>query len=298
MNGADINRSSLVGGRNDFSLLSQGNGIVLGTQTRGIVLDWNSVPLGMAEGRLHLGYAIFGQDAFAQLSNANIQNDNKAFSFGVGIKPFARVKNPWINRLELSFGGKIQNMSRSDGQAGFNIRTHFTRAQRVTMIATAPRDGGWDYYTPGLIWGYGPYTLVVSGQFDNSHANIGPRKDEGRLITGRGWKILNELWLWSPKGLFTGSPSIGGIMLAPLFDRVDVDGGSAMANCGGCRSAHAINTGVALWYFPGRPMNFGIQWDHWRVNKANADVATRIKKGVTGRSHDWNTLTFIVRAQW
>ncbi len=310
MNGADINRSSFTGGRSEFSLLSQGNGIVLGTQTRGAVLDWNAVPLGPAVGRLHLGYSIFGADAFANLANSGnpsgeLKNDKKAFSWGVGIQPFARIKNPWIQGLELSFGGKLQGIP-NDRFSGYSIAAQQLRAQRIVLIATGPRDDFWEYYTPGLNWQIGPYTLRASGQFDNSHRDKDPsatvkvRGDDGSTIRGRGWRIEHELFLWSPKGgLLTGSPTqAGSIMISPLFDRVDVRAPNAMVGCGGCQGAYAINSGIGLWYFTGMPLNFGLIWDHWRVNKANADVALRIEKGETGKHVDFNTLSFMMRAQW
>lgn len=313
MNASDINRSSLTGGRSEFSLLSQGNGIVLGTQTRGAVLDWNAVPLGPAVGQLHLGYSIFGTDAFANLANSGnssgtLKNDKKAFSWGIGIKPFARIKNPWIQELELSFGGKVQGIP-NDRFSGYSIAAQQLRAQRIVLITTSTRDDFWEYYTPGLNWTFGPYTLRASGQFDNSHRDKDPsatvkvRGDEGSTIRGRGWRIEHELWLWSPKGLLTGSPTQpGSIMISPLFDRVDVRAPNGMTGCTraghGCQGAYAINSGVALWYFTGKPLNVGLIWDHWRVNKANADVALRIDKGQQGKHVDFNTLSFMVRSQW
>lgn len=306
MNSADINVSSLTGGRTEFSLLSQGNQIILGTQTRGAVLDWTNVPLGTAKGQLHLAYSIFARDAFAQLSNVGLKNDGKTFAWGVGVEPFANIKNPWLQRLELAFGGLL-NVIPSDNFPGFAIRTQQTRAQRVTMIATAARDGFWQYYTPGLNWGMGPYTVRVSGQFDNSERETGRRGDsEGNRIEGRGWRIMHELFAWSPKGFLTGSArDRGSIMISPLFDRVDVRAPNAMSGCTragrGCQGAYAINTGLALYYFPAfvsAPMNFGIVWDHWRVNKANTDVADRIEKGKQGRAVNWNTLTLVLRSTW
>ncbi|MBI2359730.1 MAG: hypothetical protein HYV04_12675 [Deltaproteobacteria bacterium] len=302
MNASDINVSSLTGGRTEFSLLSQGNGIVLGTQTRGVVLDWTNVPLGSARGQLHLGYSIFNRDAFAQLSNVGFKNDGKAFAWGVGVEPFANIKNPWLQRLELSFGGLV-NVIPTDNFPAIAIRTQQTRAQRVTMIATSARDGFWQYYTPGVNWTFGPYTVRASGQFDNSERETGSRvNSEGNQIKSRGWRIINELFVWSPKGFLTGSPrERGSVMISPLFDRVDVRAPNAMSGCGGCQGAYAINSGLALWYFTGiagTPTNVGVVWDHWRVNKANTDVATSIEKGTEGRAVNWNTLTLVLRTTW
>ena len=308
LNPQDTNCSSKRCGRSERSLLNEGVGITTGSVDRGLVLGWKNRPLwGPAQiSFFNFGYGMDRTDAFARLSSAGVENDGKSFSIGIGIKPFAKSKNKWLKGTELSFGGHFQKLA-EDPEGGYNIRTNQTRAQRVSLIRTVGREGLTQYYTPGIGWKYGPYQLRVSGQFENSHRDLGAlRGEDGGLIKGRGYRISHELFLWSSKGFLTGSYKKGGIMISPMFTRVDVDGGasSRMSDCGGCKSAYAINSGIALWYYvPGDVFNVGVVWDHWRVTNANKDVAKRIdgtaaQRSSGGGNQTFNTLTFVTRFHW
>ena len=112
---------------------------------------------------------------------------------------------------------------------------------------------------------------------------------------------MGEFWLWSPKkGLLAGDARDGGFMLSPMFTRADVSqANGTLSGCGGCSSAHAINTGIALWYFiPGRFMNVGVIWDHWACNNCNSDVIRTVPGFVAGDDAAWDTITLISRFQF
>lgn len=303
LNPQDTDLSSGTGGRSDRSMGNEGEGITTGTVERGLVLSWEDLPVGLGEFWFNAGYGTEGADEFQQLSNAGFKTDNKNTYVGIGIEPFKKIKNPWLSGMELSFGG-IFGGTFSDNFSGVRVRTDQLRAQRVILIRSRDRDGQRQYMTPGFGWKYGPYQLRVAAQIANSHRDTGLRANDGSSIQTRGFRILHELWVWSPKGFMTGSTRDGGIMLAPLYQRVDVRAPNAMRDCaptgGGCQGAYAVNTGIALWYYLSRVrnLNFGLVWDHWRVNKANADVATRIDKGKQGQDVDFNTITLIMRSDW
>jgi len=303
LNRQDTNMGSGTAGRSEFTMLSQGNGVVLGTQNRGIRLDWRRLPVGPASVRLNLGYSLLGINAFNSGSGSGLKNDSKTFTWGLGVEPFRKMKNKWIKGIEVSFGGVVRNFA-VDSAGGYNIRTLQTRMQRISLIRTDARDAGSQYYTMGFGYRVGPYRLRSSFGVDNSHRETGLRGDDGSSIRGRDFQLLHEIFIWSKKGgFFTGSPRTPSIMISPKYNRTNVRAPNAMAGCStattGCQGAYAIDTGVALWYFTGRStMNFGIVWDHWRVNKANVDVDTRIDKGKTGRSAKWNTITLIMRTTW
>jgi len=304
LNPQDTNCSSARCGRSERSMLNEGVGITTGTVERGFVLSWRRLPVGPARiSFFNVGFGIEGVDEFNSGSGTGLKNDSKALYVGLGVEPFRKIKNKWVKGLEVSFGGIFHNIA-TDGFGGYNIRTNQTRFQRIRLIRTDDRDGGRQYMTVGLGWKLGPYRLRLARTFDNSHRETGLRGDDGSSIKGRGFRILHEIWLWSPKGGFlTGSPSKRSFMLAPMFQRVDVRAPNAMSSCssatGGCQGAYATNAGLALWYFTGiQNLNFGVVWDYWSVNKANSDVATRIEKGKTGRSVSFNTLTLVFRSDW
>lgn len=303
LNPQDTNCSSATCGRAERSFGNEAERVTTGTVERGLILRWDDLPVGPGTSWFNVAYGTEDADEFSQLSSAGFKTDRKNVYVGIGAEPFKKVKNDWISGVEVSFGG-IFGGTFSDNFSGVRVRTDQIRAQRVTLVRTQDRDGQRQYMTPGLGWKMGPYQLRVAGQFGNSHRDTGQRANDGSSIQTRGWRIMHELWLWSQKGPLTGSTRDGGIMLAPLYQRVDVRAPNAMRDCttstSGCQGAYATDAGIGLWYFSSsvRNLNFGIVWDRWSVNKANADVATRIDKGKQGRDVDFNTLTLIMRSDW
>ncbi len=305
LNPQDTNCSSKRCGRSERSMVNEGSGTTTGSVGRGLVLGWRRIPLwGPAQiSFFNVGYGI---DRFSEFNQGVgfFENDSKSFTAGIGIKPFAKSKNKWLKGMEFSFGTLIQKLALS-GDRDLELRTNQTRFQRVDLVEAQSEEGQTQYYTPGFGWKYGPYQLRVSGQFYNAHRFKG-RGDKGSLIKGRGIRIMHELFLWSPNdGFLTGSYKKGGLMIAPLFERASIRAPNGMNGCNdtvagtGCQGAYAVNAGIGLWYYlPKDVYNFGLVWDHYRVNKADNDVADHIEKGTRGRRVNFNTLTFVSRLHW
>jgi hypothetical protein len=138
-------------------------------------------------------------------------------------------------------------------------------------------------------------------------------KDDGlRGLRGKGWTIDNQIFLWSPKGFFTGSQTTpNSIMLSGGFERGDMNCGygcDASPGDGAYHSQSIINREVALWWWI-RP-SFGLgTWYHWWTT-ANTPVNTQVGSGCkdniegalagkgAGRSCDFYSLNTGLRFRW
>ncbi|MFQ5849013.1 MAG: hypothetical protein ACE5JU_00325 [Candidatus Binatia bacterium] len=300
INPQDTNCSSKRCGRSERTFINEGAGITTGSLERGLVLFWRNLPLwGPAQiSFFNVGYGIDRFPAFSE-GFGEFENDSKSVTVGIGIKPFVKLKNKWLRGMELSFGGVFQKLAKA-GEQSLNVRANQVRFARVRLIGGPDEAGQTQYYSPGLGWKIGPYQLRVAGQFYKTHADDAGR--EGNQFDATGFRILHELWLWSARGGFlTGGLKNGGFMFAPMYQRGDVrtSGSDTLKDCAGCRSAHAVNAGIGLWYyFPGDIYNVGLVWDNYRVNKARGGskgAGTVIESGKAGRSVNFNTLTFVSR---
>jgi uncharacterized protein YdcH (DUF465 family) len=295
--------SSKRGPRSERAFINEGIGFTTGSQDRGIVLSWADLPLfGIGDVEfLNFGFGMDGAGTNNQFARTFefARNDSKSFTGSIGIEPFSKLKNKWLRGLRFSFVSRIKKQF-NEGE-GLNIRANQIRSARVEFIRSADLAGQQQYYHPAVAWKIGPNDLIVGGYFWNAHLDDG-NFNEGGLIQARGIKVLDELWLWSPKGWLRGSPREGGVSVVPLWQRADVDAPTGgLENCG-CNSAHVTNAGVGLWYyFPGDVWNIGVVYDHWRVNNANGGsrgAGSVIEEGREGRTVNFNTVTLISRFHW
>lgn len=316
LNPQDTNCSSKRCGRSERSLLNEGAGVTTSSPDRGMGFVWREIPR-FGPVRISFLNAFLGEDRiggsaqFNNLAASQITRDGRSFTAGIGVRPFDKLGGSFGNvmkGLELSFGTLIQNSPRADsGFGAWNVRTNQTRAQRISMIRTdsAGTAGTFYYYTPGVGWNWKWMRLRFAGQFANARLcseDNNSRCMDGPLVRGSGWRFMGEFWLWSPKkGLLAGNARDGGFMIAPMFSRADVkqSGNATLRGCGGCKSAHAIDAGIGLWYYiPGRFMNVGVVWDHWKCNNCNSDVQRTVPGFVAGNDAEWDTITFVSRFQF
>jgi len=325
LNPQDNNLSSTRGARSEPGGFASGmNGVGTGSMDRGMGIVWNKLPR-LGPVRISFLNAWLGQDRIGsnaqvqQQSTAQITRDGRAFSAGIGVRPFDKAGGTlgkFLKGLEISFGTAIQESPRAGtGFGRWTLRTAQTRAQRINMVRTSSNGtaGTQYYYTPGLGWTWEWITLNLAGHFgttricnptgENSHCM------EGGLARMSGWQFIGSFWVWSPKkGLLAGNPRDGGLMIAPLFGRGNVEqhgeGSSGrLSGCGGggggCKSGHGIQSGIGMWYYiPGRFMNVGVVWDHWSCVHCNSDVIRVVPGAVAGGNYDWDTITLISRFQF
>jgi hypothetical protein len=308
LNPQSHNLSSKRAGRSEQPFLENATGLTTGSPNRGILVSWKKLPrLGNAKITfLNVGVGVDRAGEFDYFGG-NITTDGKSIAAGIGLKPFDKTRNKWLKNLELSFGTMIQKVY-DEGAKSWTVEANQLRGNRIEFIKTTGGDADmFHYYTPGIGWKYGPLAVHMAANFANTHQfKAAHPSNIGGLIKGRGFRLLAELWLYSAKkGMFTGSTSKGGLMLSPMFQRASVDGGRQhrMTGCGTCKSAHATNAGIALWYyFPGKFFNIGAVWDRWAVVNMNTDMAADIfnSKGgkVAGGKGSFNTLTLVTRFHW
>ena len=127
----------------------------------------------------------------------------------------------------------------------------------------------------------------------------------GGGTSGHFINVANEIFLWSPKGFLTGSPSkAGSVQLGYRFLRAD-------AKCGftGCESSgemsrnHYYINEVNLWYYIRNKLSVGI----WLMDNNAANVPTDLQTAIgcksnnntsPGQDCDWQSVNLGLRMEW
>jgi len=262
--------SSATGAQMDYDLLMRNNGFNTGSAGWGIALNWDDKPLG-GFGRItrfQLAYAIAGKGS----DNVQINTDHKDGSAFIGIEPFSQIKNKWISGLRFEMGSWWCHVD-DRAQAGnvcnrLRLRENENAGQQTMFDTGAGFVGrGYQHYLhPGLQWTVGPYRLRAIGGFwnfdgGNNAVQSAAFKGDPR---GRNFLIAHDIFLWSPKGFLTGSPSTtGSVLFGTHFERNDVS-----VDCAGNLTCLGINGGQFhrarvlvrewdLWYFVAPSMSIG-----------------------------------------
>ncbi len=287
---------SSTGAQLEYDMLSRNNGFNTGRFGSGFGLNWDDKNLsGIGiPGRLvrfnlvaaSIGEGDDGLQSFKQQKN---------YSAYVNVEPFSQVKNKWIQGLGLEFGAFFcNNDSAPEAQNAcdrLQIRDNGDGG-RQTLFDTGANIGTGmaTFLMPGLQYRVGPYTLRAVGGFQhyNSNNEIGTGK-----VEAHNFLIGHDIWMWSPKGFFTGSNNTAGsILFGTHFERTD-------ASCGtpGCTvtdGTFARNTILLrewdLWYFLAPRMSVGatVAW----YNATNLPMVTQQNlgirnEGVAGKGGQW-----------
>jgi len=218
----------------------------------GMGLSWENLP---APGRLFPGtwnfhyHLILAGQGSSDTTFFNPQSDKTDHLVYFNINPFVQSKNKWINGISASVGALFANRDErntSNSNNGFIFRTKLGRNRLTLFTSGADADHGLStYITPGFKWQVGPYKLMVSGGFLRYNSSDRPVKakagrpgEVGRL-EGTDFLFIHELFLWSPKGFFTGSTSTpNSLLMAYSFERDD-------ASCGRPNCDESVTAGGA-----------------------------------------------------
>jgi hypothetical protein len=278
---------------------------------RAISLFWNDIPLGMGDSSFALEYKMPAnfQDT-STASSKRADTDRAGFQTSIQLRPFVKTKGFWTRGIR--FGTSFQTVSidrRSTMGARMRLNSGFERVGAQTLLDTGGAagtvgDGTHWAFSPGFDWDIGPYKLGWQGRWSRYEG----REDRFRGLHGSYWRIWHELFLWSPKGWFTGSGSTFGSVQAGFgFTRAQVDCGVGVdcaPGSGSFNSAHLINREVGLYYYIRSGMRIGINAYFWTSSNTPVGVQQAIgcKKRPTssdvGKECDWTSVNLILNANW
>jgi hypothetical protein len=277
--------SSAVGTQLEFDLLSRNVGPDDPMAGWGIVFNWDDRSLSGIGIPGHIGRYQFAMASINEGDdNLSSNTDRKDFGQYISIFPFSQLKNKWLQGFMFEFGAWFCNVDQrqtvDNGCNRVRIRDSGDSA-RQTLFDTGANtvgEGLATFFMPGITWTVGPYRLrAVRGFFQAEDGNFsgcsglptvpaGCTPNKRGEKRGRNFLIGHDLFLWSPKGWFTGSVNTpGSIYVGTSFQRNDVS--CATPRC------PAINGGQFhrgtylvrewdLWYFlaPRMSIGGGVLW--------------------------------------
>ena len=320
--------SSFTNWQLEFPLLQRGL-INTGSASNGIGVNWNDKPLGAIgiPGKINTINLVMAAIGEAGDGDSAFRDAGGNFLAYINFEPFSELKNKWLEGLAFEMGAwfcKVDNFRAgvdeddpdfdpTENNFGTDPDQDCSRLRlrdngsggRTTLFDTGSRRLGRGLHTslfPGVQWEVGPYTLRVAGYFARWH-NGNSRETKGNrpgLTKGNSWNIAHDLWLFSPKGWLTGSPSTpGSIQVGTRFERTTADcnvGGGQSFGSGGCTGA-GFNRNVVLvrewgvYYFLMSGLSTGINWT-WYDAK-NMPDASRFNLNLdspndrTGKGGSW-----------
>jgi len=297
----------------ELPMVRRDNGFNTGSHT-GMGLGWENLP---APGRLfpgtwnfHYRLVLNGMGS-SDSANFNPQSDKADHVVYWNINPFVQSKNKWINGIGASVGVWFSNPDERNATNANNrarLRTQLGRNRLTLSDSGADMDRGLHtFITPGVKYQVGPYKLMVAGGFDrwNSHngrntaAKEAGRPGEVGRIEGTYFRLINELFVWSPKGLFTGSATTPkSLLMGYSFERDWSDCGRP--NCdetvtaGGAqfRRNRILRNELDFRYFFQSNMTVAVGWQWYDVS--NMPTSEQVSVGcsrntntVAGKSCNW-----------
>jgi hypothetical protein len=331
-----ISRSSDNDGKEEHSIIFDGFAWGGDGSHAGAGLGWEGIDIGPGEYDLFLNYVTMRQNSHQEFTN----DDRKGIMMYIGGKPFSDTKSKWISGLEMGFGYQGQSLDRPsnslDDDSGVEIRVRNTErrgrqdlfrpgalGQGVTNCTTTTDPvcsaqnvgNGWgQMFAPGLKWTVGPYmfrALYITTRYSSKNSDGDSLRGAG--MWGKGWTLDNQVFLWSPKGFFTGSQTTpNSIMFSFGFERADMNCGRGCdASPGGGAAFHSqtvLNREAALWYWLQPSLGVGMWYHRWTTANTpiNTQVAVGCKDNVaaagagsgTSRSCTWNSIETGLRYRW
>lgn len=249
-----------TGAQAEYDLLSRNVALNTGSYGNGMTLNWDNINLPTGRAQFNVGMANFGEAG----DGLSVNSDRKDFAIYGRIEPFTKMKNKWIQGLGFETNHWFcnhdpRNTAAVNGQGGgstsgcgrLRIRDHGSGG-RQTLFQFTPAGntgrGPQDWHFVGMGWRIGPYWLRAVGGFMNHNF---AKNNQGVDAQGRNFLIGHDLFLWSPKGWFTGSANTpGSILIGTHFERNDVSCSASNCAAGGEFSRNRILLREwDLWYF-------------------------------------------------
>jgi hypothetical protein len=294
--------SSDVGVQREYDILSRQAGPNTGRAGQGITLTWDDRSLGWLGipgriSRFQLGRATVNE-ADDGLSSFTSHSDYTAY---FGVQPFATLKNKWLTGMTFEVGGwfcdnRGYDTNVDNGCDRIRLRDHGDGGvQTLFDTGTDSVGRGWyRYWSPGFNWSIGPYRLrTIYGRVraeDDDDATAGV--NAGRNKKASNFLIGHDLFLWSPKGFLTGSPTTAGsILIGYSFERND-------ASCDTCTGGHfsqfhrnrvILNQwGLAYFFGPRQSILLNLLWYDASNLPSAAQTNLDIRNTpVAGKGGDW-----------
>ena len=311
---------SATGAQGEYDLLRRNNGFNTGRTGTGVGVRWDEIPLipmlgipGRGDANIQVGSIGAGDDG------TSVSSDRKDVSVYFRIDPFSQVKNDWISGFSYSIGAWFCNRDGRVGAQGCDrnrVRDDGPGGRQTLFDSGAfpvGSGGQAQYVTPGIQWRYGPYTLRAVIAFMNYNIE-NPNGDSraggvGLDNKARNFLIGHDIFLWSPKGLLTGSASVPGSVLAGYhFERNDYSCGHtatlAMCAAGAEFSRNRIiRNEWDLWYFFMPSKSIGVNWYWYDAsnlrsgdNQAQANLLGKAgSRTVAGKGGEWLDATISLR---
>jgi hypothetical protein len=310
-----IGRSSDNDGKVEHSIIIDGFAWGGDGSHAGLGVGWEEVNIGPSKAELYLNLATSRQGTHQEFVN----DDRKGFMGFVGIKPFANTKSKWIEGLDFGIGyqaqsqNSMENMDGAGGVSEIRVRNGERRGRFDFFRPDTGFDqnfgGGWSWVIiPGMQWKVGPYmfrAVAVKTQYEGRDDGLGG-------IQGTGWTIDHQIFLWSPKGFFTGSQTTpNSIMFSFGFERGNMECGQgcdASPSTGAFHSNTITEREAALWWWIRPSLGLGTWWQYWTA--ANTPVRTQVGVGCkdniqeatagkgAGRSCSFHSLNTGLRFRW
>jgi hypothetical protein len=303
--------SSSTGSQQEYDLLSRNNGFNTGRQGQGISMTWSDnslAPIGIP-GRIREFQMVMGGIGEGDDGLSSRRDAGQNFSAHLEVEPFSQTKSKWIEGIGFEVGAWFCNVQRQGDVGCSRLRIQDNGdGGRQTLFDTGDVGTGWSHFLmPGFQYAVGPYRLRVVGGFQSYANNNSPNL--GKTI-GHNFLIGHDLFLWSPKGWFTGSATTpGSILFGTHFERNDVDCNSGGGRDFGAVGCGNINFGAQqfgtstpphlssgkgfnrntvllrewdLWYFVANRMSIGMHW-LW-YDATNIPISAQYNLGIRGKS--------------
>jgi hypothetical protein len=270
-----------------------------------IGVRWTALPLG-SSGDFNFDVGVI--DNSISSTTGAVGSDKRQVETTFWTRPFSKTKNPWIERLRLGAGLSTQTIdtrggssnaltiftSEVGGTPGAGVGAATTGQGRMKLLsASSIGDGRFYAWSPGLEWGYGPWD--IRGMW-------GMLRFEGRADAFSGveaemYRIENDLFLWSPQGMFTGSSRTPGSVQAGFtFERTDARCGRgsdcAPVTADTYNNIRLLNRVFSLNYYISPAMKVAYTLNWYDVDNTPTDVQQAVncsRRGATsnGKECDW-----------